>query len=330
MIDRDKVYAYFDKYHGPILPSSNGWYSCKCPHCGKDKFAVNFTYLIGKCWRGCYPTTRFLIDIVQMYHGLINSFETREFIDTMEPGLLRVPASVKRMDRDAVISLPVGYHPILSGDNVLADRARRYLEDRGFNLNYLDRIGVGYCDEEHEDRIQNYFGRIIIPFKKNGILSYFIGRDYLDRGEKERYKNPSSSVSGVGKSEVFFNEEALYMQHKVYITEGWACAATIQEKGISQQGSTPSVVQKNIIYKSPVSEIVIIPDAGYFMKGLEAAKDIMRFKKTKVLDLSYLHEQGFGKDVNEIGRNHILLLEENTDYLDTKKLFRLLQANKHA
>ena len=39
VIDRDKVYTLMDKYFGPVTKSSNGWYSCNCPLCGKEKFS---------------------------------------------------------------------------------------------------------------------------------------------------------------------------------------------------------------------------------------------------------------------------------------------------
>jgi len=329
MIDKDKVYSYFDRYHGPVTSSTNGWYTCKCPYCGKNKFAINFTYLIGKCWKGCYGRSVFLVDVIRMYHGL-GYLEARDFIDSMDSGLLRIPTGVRNINKNAKIDLPFGYHLILDGTTSLAVRAREYLQNRNFDLNYLDRIGVGYCNEEHNERDQNYFGRIIVPFKKNGILSYFIGRDFLDRGDKERYKNPSREKCGVGKSEVFFNEEALYMQDKVYLTEGWACAATIIAQGISQQGTTPSVIQKNIIIKSPVEEVIIVPDAGYYVSGLETARNIMRYKKTKVLYLDFFKQAGIGKDINEIGLENVINLEKETPYMTTSFLFHQFKiyANK--
>jgi hypothetical protein len=324
MIDHDKVYAYFERYHGPVQTSTNGWYSCKCPKCGKDKFAVNFTYLVGKCWKGCYDRPTFLVDVIRMFHGL-NYFETRELIDSMTPGLLRVPQSVNKVSRNATIKLPTGYHPILDGTGTLGVRARAYLKKRGFDLNYMDRIGVGYCNEEDEDKTMDYFGYIIIPFKKHGILSYYIGRDFLDRGDLYRYKNPAKEKCGVGKMEVFFNEEALYMQSKVYQTEGWACASTIGPQGISIQGSTPSIIQRNIIIKSDIKELIIVPDAGYYMKGLEAARDMMRYKKVKVLDLNCVIHLEIGKDVNEIGKEMMLSIEADTPWLTTSLLYKELK-----
>jgi hypothetical protein len=320
MIDREKVYTYMDHYHGPLELSTNGWYSCSCPICGKKKFAVNFIYLIGKCWTGCVNT--FLIDIIRQYHG-INYFEALELIDQQEPGLINLPAAVSRVSKSKV-QLPKGYHPILEGNTSFAVRAREYLEGRGFDLNYLDRIGIGYCNEADENPKDNYLGYIIIPFKREGILTYFIGRDFI--GNHERYKNPAKEIYNVGKSTVIFNEEALYIESKVYLTEGWSCAATIQRKGISQQGSTPSVIQRNMIIKSPITEVVVVPDAGFYFQGLQAARFFLPYKKVKVVNMDFFNLSGIGKDVNEIGLENLYNLESKTPYTDQNFLYKQLKA----
>jgi hypothetical protein len=322
MIDRDKLYAYFEKFHGPIEHSSNGWYQCTCPVCGKHKLAVHFDYLIGKCWRGCYRN-RFLLDIIQIYHD-ISYFETRELIDSMETGIIKIPQSIKRITKDIKLFLPIGYKPILSGSTVLANRARNYLRGRGFDLNYLDRIGVGYCDELADNPKDNYFGYIIIPFKRHGILTYFIGRDFI--GNFERYKNPDKGKVGVGKGEVFFNEEAFLLQDKVYLTEGWACAATIGERGSSMQGSIWSVIQRNIVINSPIKELIIIPDAGFYANGLDMGYELFSVKgntkKIKVLNLTSCQKEGLGKDVNEIGKDIVFEVEKNTPWVDMSFLYK--------
>jgi hypothetical protein len=317
MIDRERVYAYFAKFHGPVQPSTNGWYSCTCPICGRPKFAVNFDHLIGKCWRGCFKG--FLFDVIQRYHG-INHIETHELIDSMEPGIFRAPYTVRRAAKETRNILPHGYTPILSGNSVLAERARGYLKGRGFDLNYLDRIGVGYCTEPDKDPKHNYFGYIIIPFKRKGTVAYFIGRDFI--GNAQRYKNPIREDLGVGKADFFFNEEALLLYDKIYLTEGWACAATIKERGVSMQGSIWSVIQKNIIFTSEVKDVIIIPDAEYYNNGLQMAYEIILRKRVKVLNLNAFYRNGFGKDVNEIGFDRVIALELDTPWTSMGSLFK--------
>ena len=315
-MNRDKLYTYMNQFHGPVTPSTNGFFEAVCPICGKRKFAFNPAYLTGRCWRGCF--NGFLIDLVQQFHQ-ISYFEAYELIDSMEPTTLRIPAIVNRADRNSKISLPRGFHSILEGTGSLAVRARDYLEGRRFDLNYLDRIGVGYVNTEDVNPKENYLGRIIIPFKREGCLIYFIGRTFID--DYERYKNPAKEVCNVGKSEVLFNEEALYLEPKVYVTEGWSCAATIGRKAVSQQGSTPSVIQRNMILKSPVSELVIVPDANFYLQGLQTAKYFMEHKKVKVVNMDQFEIDGIGKDVNAVGLDNFLNQEAKTDWLDPKFLY---------
>jgi hypothetical protein len=262
----------------------------------------------------------FIIDSIKAYHG-IDTLEAYELVDSMEPTTLRIPAIVNRADRNSKIKLPKGYHSILEGTGSLAVRAREYLQSRNFDLNKMDRLGVGYVDEQDSDLSQDYFGRIIIPLKRNGSMMYFLGRTFID--DPMRYKNPSKDLCGVGKSELFFGEENLYIKKDVYLTEGWACASTLD--GISMQGSTLSLIQRNIIIKSLVETIYITPDAGFYLQGLEMAKYLLPHKKVKVLNLDWFEQNKIGKDPNAIGKENVINLEQDTAFLDQKFLYSQLK-----
>lgn len=317
MINRDKLYSCVSQYFGPIEPSTNNWHSATCPYCGKPKLAVNFDQLVAKCWKGCFKG--FIVDLIKGYLG-ISYFETRELIESMEPGLLRLPSSITKCRKSDLI-LPKGFNPILSGDGVFAARARNYLISRGFDLNYMDRLGVGYCDQVDEDIKMDFFGRIIIPFKRRGLLAYYIGRTFID--DYIRYKNPPTEKTGTGKSDLLFNEEALELCDSVYLVEGWSDACTLGSAGLSYQGNIISTIQKNSILKSPVREIVLIPDGdGFYRQGLDMARDFIPHKKVKVLNMTSFYEQGLGKDVNLIGKERVLQLEKQTDWLTMGTLYR--------
>jgi hypothetical protein len=106
-------------------------------------------------------------------------------------------------------------------------------------------------------------------------------------------------------------------------------------QGLSIQGSIPSTIQKNIILRSSVVEVIIIPDAGYYLNGLQTAQEFLinrdgfvNVKKIKVLNLNPFKEEGKGKDVNEIGIKSIFELYNNTQYMDIGYLYR--EKRKHA
>ena len=296
MIDPDKIYSYFDDNHGPLTRSSNGWYDGTCPFCRSHKLAVNPDKFAVKCWKGCFRGG--VVSFVKEYLGC-TYYDAHIIIDDMVPRLnisdYITQKSVIRRD----IELPEGYERILDGTTPSAKRARNYLMSRRFDMNYLDMIGVGYCG------YGDYSGYIIIPFKRDGDIVYFIGRDFMDRGDKWRYKNPSYEEFGIGKGDVLFNEEALYTHKKVYMMEGWADAATIGDNAISIQGKSLGPMQLSIIQKSPVEEVIVVADRGAEKEGLEMLEKLYKMKKTKLIKLDGLD----GKDVNEIGASTVLARE---------------------
>ena len=319
MIDPGQAFSYFDKNHGPLRPSTNGWYEARCPYCDTYKMAVSFDKLKVKCWKGCFDKT-FITYFISKYED-IRYFEAEELIDSYDSSPLDYTFVSKQVSEVSPIELPRGYKSLLGGSGALGDRARAYLSGRGFDLEYLNGVGVGYCnDHDNED---DYFGYIIIPFKRQGKLAYFIGRDYIGNGL--RYKNPPRAKFGVGKGEVLFNEEGLYMHRQAFITEGWADAATMSNQGVSIQGLDIGMWQTSMIINSPVEEVVIALDAGQYKQGLKQALKLFKFKVVKVLDLNLLKEHG--DDINEIGAERVLELTQNTKPVGFASLYKQLRTS---
>lgn len=318
MIDEGQAFAYFDDCHGPLRPSTHGWYDGVCPLCADMKLAVTFEYNLVKCWKGCF-NRQFIIDFMQDIEG-VRRFEAYEILESYDSKPLDY-TYVKGQVEVSEVALPAGYQSLLRGEGVIGDRARNYLAGRGFNLTHLDNLGVGYCNEEHEDKQKNFFGYIIIPLKSKGKLSYFLARDFMDNFP--RYKNPPRDWFGVGKSQFLFNEEALYMQDKIYLTEGWADAATMGEQGVSYQGLVVSKYQSSAIISSQVKEVVIVPDIGAYKDGLLQAEKLYKHTPVKVLDLSQHRRRG--KDINEIGPEIVIGEEKRTEHITWKSLYKQLR-----
>lgn len=278
---------------------------------------ISFDYNQVKCWHLCFDKI-YIIDFIQMIED-VRRFEAYELLELYDS----VPIDYTFIERGSseisAVELPRGYKSLLGGQGSLGDRARNYLSGRGFDLEYLDNIGVGYCnDHDNED---DYFGYIIIPFKRQGKLAYFIGRDFIGNGL--RYKNPPRARFGIGKGEVLFNEEGLYRERRVFLTEGWADAATMGEAGVSMQGLDLGVLQTSMIITSPVEEVVIALDAGQLKQGLRQALKLFKFKVCRVLDLKLL--KGSGDDINEIGVERILELTKITNRVGFNSLYKQLR-----
>lgn len=308
---KNRFYTYLQKYD--LKESTQNWYIFNCPFCGdyKNKCAVNIDYEVVKCWKCGYK------------NSIISFISTIEKIDEN-----RVISYVKKLPksnrynhrnigrdsyRSKNITLPKGFVPLLDGTGVIAKRARKYLISRNLDLDYLDSIGVGYVRDSDSD----FFGYIIFPFKVNGTLQYYIGRDFI--GNFLRYKNPKTELFNVGKSELFFNEDALSSFTEVNLLEGLIDAVTMGINSISSQGWLLSSSQKNKLITSPVEKITIITDAGvdnngvsFYNHGIKLAMELVEYKKVRVIDLNGLD----GKDPNELGCLVVNDLIEKTPYMN--------------
>ncbi len=330
LLSPKQSYTYFSN-NFRIKKTSAGWFTFKCPFCNelenREKMAVQFQYGITKCWICGYKDyiDRFVAD----YEG-IDLKDAKQKLKECKAS--NVNLDVFEQSQATLVSqvdLPIGYKGILEGKNIVGDRARNYLEKRGFDLQELDRIGLGYCYHTQDDlkEEEDYFGYIIIPFKTRGKLVYFIGRDFF--GNFLRYKNPPVTKFGVGKGDLLFNEDALNIYDEVFITEGWADAMTIGRMGTSTQGWSLSNKQKKKILKSSCERLVFLPDVGkdntgvtFYEKAIVLAMEFIDHKEVKVLDLSLLAE--FGKDANEIGKEQIMELHQKTDLLTLETATKIL------
>lgn len=329
MLNPYKAHTWFSSEF-VLNKSTRGWWAFQCPMCNelvdRQKMAVHFSYGIVKCWVCEYKSR--IIDFVMEVKSL-SYMNAKELIHNCKPANVELE-TVKQLEHSVIKSdvvLPDGYQTILEGAGILGQRARKYLSDRGFDLEELDKKGVGYCNEQALIPEENFFGYIIIPFKTDGKLVYYIGRDFT--GNFLRYKNPPKEKFGVGKADLFFNEDALFLYDEVFFSEGWADACEMGRKGVSTQGWSLSKTQKNKMFKSDANTFVFLPDSGndgtgrsFYSKAVETAMDFIDYKKVFVLDLNQLRE--FGKDANEIKKERILNLYKQTEPLTLESASSIL------
>lgn len=304
----NQVYTYFSSNFS-IKKTSKGWHTFKCPMCNelehRKKMAVHFTYRTVKCWVCGYQ--EHVIDFVADVEG-VSCNDARNILRECKPS--SVDLEFIDTDRSTKVfsemKMPFGFNSLLDGNGSLGTRARAYLKGRGFNLKELDRMGVGYVSKSPPEgsEQEDYFGYIIIPFKVRGKLIYFIGRDFI--GNFLRYKNPPKGEFDIGKGDVFFNEDALFLYDEVFVLEGWTDAYTIGRQAVASLGWKLSTTQMSKILKSEADIITLVPDAGadgngvlFYLHALKLALDLMPHKQVRVVDLNSMEG---GKDVNEIGK----------------------------
>lgn len=210
------------------------------------------------------------------------------------------------------IELPDGYRLITQGDSIFGKAARAYLTKRGFNIKQLSLKGVGYCSRGE------YAGYIIFPFYRQGKLVYFQGRIYMGDGPK--MKNPPEEQYGVGKTQLIYNQDALYMYDKIYWVESITNAETLGDLAAAGLGKTVSNYQMSNLLYSPCSRLIILLDPDAWELAVKMAMQIVHYKRVKLVRLPE------GKDVNDIGKKATLKLVEKTDYVDYMKLLKLKNA----
>lgn len=318
-ISNEKILTYFiDNFRA--CKSSQGWYKFDCPICNKkDKAAYHPIFNRVKCWVCSYKYTAFnFIKILtnKDYKLIKEDLDKLKNTDVdSEVSFTNTISKLSKNESRNNISLPIGFKSLFE-ESELKELANDYLSGRGFDLEYLDDLGFGFCDEFIPDFNKNYYGYIIIPFIKMSKLYYYNARTFI--GAELRYKNPKAELFGIGKSEIIWNEDALYLEDKIFIMEGVFSALTVKELGIALGGKAISQIQKEKIINSDVEEVVICLDVGCNKESFAIAKDLIKYKKVKVLTLK-------DGDPNEIGYNNLIEIYNNTDYLTYKDLILLLR-----
>lgn len=207
--------------------------------------------------------------------------------------------------------LPEGFRLLNQGNSLLAKSARAYVKNRGFDVNELSKQGWGYGTKD------KYLGYLIIPFHEKGELVYFNARLFIGNGP--RYNNPDTSESGLGKSFIIYNKDALDMYKSVFLCEGAINAQTMGERGIAMGGKAVSRYQVNELLKSSVERIIFLMDPDAKEQALDLALKLVQFKKVKVV---FLPE---GKDCNDLGRKAVLRYVYQVHYQNYHELLKLKQ-----
>lgn len=318
-------FAYFNEHYEDFHTTSNGWCEMKCT-CGRGKqMAVNFNYEQIKCWSAKCPLSpngdykesmmRFLMKETgknyQAVRKMLTEYRQGEFINFADRDSYESP-SVELKGR---VKLPDGFVGLFEKDDVIAKRARRYIKKRRLDMEMLDYMGFGYVDDPESP----YFGRIVIPFKREGNLYYYICRSFM--GSEPKYLNPPTTAFGVGKSELLFNEDALNEHEEVWLTEGWACAMTMGENGIACLGSKLSEQQVSKIVRSSVKVVNILPDYGFYQAGVVMALQLHEHKTVYLANLDEIGDEE-KNDPNSLGRNAVIEhINQKTEF-DEKDLYR--------
>ena len=271
------------------------------------KFGINLGLNRTNCFRcGEHPSA---VDLVMYLEGLEKYTDVVRFLENEQFSGYVFKEEAFELKGRKELYLPEGFKLLNQGTSTLAKSARAYVKRRGFDIDTVSKMGWGYGTKG------KYFGYLIIPFHEKGQLTYFNARLFIGNGP--RYNNPDTSESGLGKSFIIYNKDALEMYKTVFICEGAINAQTMGERGIASGGKAISRYQINEIIKSPVERIIILFDPDAKHNAIDLALKLVQYKKVKVV---FLPE---GKDVNDLGRKETLRRIYQVHYQNYQELLQL-------
>lgn len=302
---KSQLYTYFTKRLG-AFNYKHGWLRVPvCPYCGRqEKLGINLSLYRTNCFRcGEHPSPAQLVMDIE---NLDTWAELTALLNNGDYNELEFHEEKIELPERKEVNLPEGFQNIKFGKSQLAKSIRGYMVKRGFNIDKLSKLGIGYCNEG------NLFGYLIIPFYYKSELRYYNARNVLGSGP--RYNNPNKDNTGLGKEFLIYNFDALSMYRTVYLCEGALNALTMGEQGIATMGKAVSAYQVNQIIKSPVEHIIILLDPDAKLYAINLALKLVNYKKIKVVFLPD------GKDVNDLGRNKTMSYVWSTRYQDYQDL----------
>lgn len=307
---KGRLHKYFQIKLG-AFDYKHGWMKSNCPYCGRElKFGINLGLNRCNCFVcGSHPST---IDLVMYLEHIETYTEVLRFLDQEKFSGYVFKEEAVELKSSKPVYLPDGFKLLNQGNSTLAKSARAYIKKRGFDPEELSKMGWGYGTKG------KYFGYLIIPFHERGQLIYFNARLFLGNGPK--YNNPDTTDSGLGKSFIIYNKDALDMYRSIFVCEGAINAQTMGPRGIATGGKAVSRYQVNEILKSPVERVIILLDPDAKLYAIDLALKLVMYKKVKVVFLPD------GKDANDMGRDRVLKLVYREHYQSMNELLYIKQS----
>ena len=213
--------------------------------------------------------------------------------------------SDKKQDKQITLNLPKEAKPLWNGgDSLQKQHALNFLYKRGLDMSDILRYNLHYCLNGV------YQNRIIIPsYDSDGILNYFVGRDFYKSIMK--YKNPP-----IPKDIIGFD---LYVDwgEPIILCEGVFDAMAIKNNTIPLFGKTILPKLEKKIVEKRVKNIVIVLDDDAFNDSL---KMIEKFQNMGI-KVDFVKLQG--KDPSDLGYKKMIHHLNTSTEVNFKELMRM-------
>ena len=224
-----------------------------CPECNhhKPKLSINLDKNAFKCWvcdyrgRNIRRIVRRFGDYTQLkkWDQITNRINYDSFESLFD--------EKEEKETPQKLNLPEEFFSLTAKNKSrAANRAHRYLKNRGLTDEDILRWKIGYClDGEYRNRV------IIPSFDDDGDVNYFVGRSFS--GDSYKYKNPKASKN------IVFNELFVDWDSDLILVEG-VFDAIVAGNSVPVLGSTirpDSRLIKKIVYNDTPVYLAFDEDA---------------------------------------------------------------------
>lgn len=281
-----------------------------CPLCGSGKgskgtaaFSIEKDGIHGKCFScGFYGD---IFDLQAARTGTELQEATRAMIEKYEPGTAhRTSAaedfrSVSSSTKPATAPAPVEAPPKadFSGEAARAHEAlsgssgEKYLQERGFTAETLERFKLGY-EQNHYFAGRGNYPAIVIPYDPTG--HYIAWRAITEK----HFDKPNTDKAG---EEPVFNAGALYSGSPVFVVESQLCAISIEQEGgraVAIGGNGARKLIKQLEKKAPAGILILSLDND--KPGQAGQRELAAMLEEKGFTFIEANIAGTAKDPNEL------------------------------
>lgn len=281
-----------------------------CPLCGSGKgskgtaaFSIEKDGIHGKCFScGFYGD---IFDLQAARTGTELQEATRAMIEKYEPGTAhRTSAaedfrSVSSSTKPATAPAPVEAPPKadFSGEAARAHEAlsgssgEKYLQERGFTAETLERFKLGY-EQNHYFAGRGNYPAIVIPYDPTG--HYIAWRAITEK----HFDKPNTDKAG---EEPVFNAGALYSGSPVFVVESQLCAISIEQEGgraVAIGGKGARKLIKQLEKKAPAGLLILSLDNDE--PGQAGQRELAAMLEEKGFTFIEANIAGTAKDPNEL------------------------------
>lgn len=254
-----KAGHYLELHLGAIAKNEQE-YQLNCRNCFDTKrhFGVNIRLGVTNCFKCGYKPKLFWFFVEKC--GLSYN-ETKELMEYDTKSIY--------INKDVInveLKLPDSFCPINAVKGGLKVLLDDWLLTNGIVLSDAEALGFGIVT----NKLEKYYGRLIIPVYEDGKLKTFLARALLNHIQP-RYLFPPISRAGLIWG---LDLQEIFKYNEVIITEGWKDAYKV--KGIALLGKNFNKEQiKKVLNKVPVEfSLGVMLDKDAWKEGYKLAEEL--------------------------------------------------------